>query len=104
MVTIVLLNVDWMCAMPVDTFFLPRFARAGAGALLGVAPGGVDGEAAFGAGGLSDLDMDYGLPAGAGPPIGFLAMSPLRGPLRVRALVCVRWPRTGRPRRWRKPR
>ena len=26
------------------------------------------------------------------------------GPLRVRALVCVRWPRTGRPRRWRRPR
>ena len=86
-VTIVLLNVDWMCAMPVDTFFLPRLARAGA--LLGLA-GGVDGEAAFGAGGFSDFDMDYGLPAGAADPIGFLAMSPLRGPLRVRALVCVR--------------
>ncbi len=28
----------------------------------------------------------------------------LRGPLRVRALVCVRWPRTGRPRKWRMPR
>src|SRR5690606_17017766 len=28
----------------------------------------------------------------------------LRGPLRVRALVRVRWPRRGRPRRWRKPR
>ena len=26
------------------------------------------------------------------------------GPLRVRALVLVRWPRTGRPRRWRRPR
>src|SRR5699024_1030018 len=25
------------------------------------------------------------------------------GPLRVRALVLVRWPRTGRPRRWRSP-
>src|SRR3954463_1394333 len=24
------------------------------------------------------------------------AMAPLRGPLRVRAFVCVRWPRTGR--------
>ena len=32
------------------------------------------------------------------PAIGFA------GPLRVRALVCVRWPRTGRPRRWRSPR
>src|SRR6185312_8677895 len=28
----------------------------------------------------------------------------LRGPLRVRALVLVRWPRTGRLRRWRTPR
>src|SRR5579875_380516 len=27
-----------------------------------------------------------------------------RGPFRVRALVRVRWPRTGRPRRWRRPR
>src|SRR5262245_34421443 len=27
-----------------------------------------------------------------------------RGPFRVRALVRVRWPRTGRPRRWRIPR
>src|SRR5690606_6283894 len=27
-----------------------------------------------------------------------------RGPLRVRALVRVRWPRTGRPRLWRMPR
>src|SRR5581483_3034301 len=26
------------------------------------------------------------------------------GPLRVRALVLVFWPRTGRPRRWRRPR
>ena len=26
------------------------------------------------------------------------------GPLRVRAFVFVRWPRTGRPRRWRIPR
>src|SRR5208282_6821288 len=29
---------------------------------------------------------------------------PRRGPFRVRALVCVRWPRTGRLRRWRIPR
>src|ERR1051326_2710642 len=31
-----------------------------------------------------------------------LAMVPRRGPLRVRALVCVRWPRTGSPRRCRR--
>src|SRR5271167_2808441 len=29
---------------------------------------------------------------------------PLRGPLRVRALVCDRWPRVGRLRLWRSPR
>src|SRR5277367_1135442 len=29
---------------------------------------------------------------------------PLRGPLRVRALVCDRCPRVGRLRRWRRPR
>src|SRR5690606_7280055 len=32
------------------------------------------------------------------PAIGFAL------PLRVRAFVCVRWPRTGRPLRWRRPR
>jgi hypothetical protein len=32
------------------------------------------------------------------------ATVPRRGPLRVRALVWVRWPRTGRPRRCRNPR
>ena len=35
---------------------------------------------------------------------GFLRIIPLRGPLRVREFVCVRWPRTGSPLRWRKPR
>src|SRR5579863_6356202 len=34
----------------------------------------------------------------------FWATVPLRGPLRVRAFVCVRCPRTGRLRRWRNPR
>src|SRR5213594_3897597 len=34
----------------------------------------------------------------------FCATVPLRGPLRVRALVCVRCPRTGKLRRCRKPR
>src|SRR5689334_924156 len=34
----------------------------------------------------------------------FSAWAALRGPLRVRALVRVRWPRNGSPRRWRKPR
>ena len=34
----------------------------------------------------------------------FVSLIALRGPLRVRALVRVRWPRTGKPRRWRTPR
>jgi hypothetical protein len=33
----------------------------------------------------------------------FLPAIARRGPFLVRALVCVRWPRTGRPRRWRDP-
>ena len=33
-----------------------------------------------------------------------LRTMPRFGPLRVRALVWVRWPRTGRPLRWRRPR
>ena len=39
-------------------------------------------------------------------PVAFFlfATVPRRGPLRVRALVWVRWPRTGRPRRCRRPR
>ena len=40
-----------------------------------------------------------GLPAGA-----FILIAALRGPLRVRALVRVRCPRTGSPLRWREPR
>ena len=38
-----------------------------------------------------------------GPRPGYLRMG-RRGPLRVRALVRVRWPFTGSPRRWRSPR
>src|SRR5204863_5018130 len=34
----------------------------------------------------------------------FFATAPLRGPFRVRAFVLVRCPRTGRLRRWRRPR
>src|SRR6202012_2976002 len=38
-------------------------------------------------------------------PAFFLPATCIRfGPLRVRALVLVFWPRTGRPRRWRRPR
>ena len=36
-------------------------------------------------------------------PTFFLPATVRFGPFRVRALVLVRWPRTGRPRRWRMP-
>src|SRR5207237_2295878 len=39
-----------------------------------------------------------------GPGVFFLPAMVLAGPFRVRALVWVRWPRTGRPFRWRRPR
>src|SRR4051812_10119047 len=75
--TIVLLKDGLMCAWPIGAFFLPlRRARWGR--------------------------------RGAGIyffPAFFLPATCMRlGPLRVRALVLVFWPRTGRPRRWRRPR
>src|SRR5437764_15201821 len=85
MVTIVLLKVAWMCTTPVWTtrfsfflklFFLPAFAGAFA------------------------IQTAYVLPVA----FFLFATVPRRGPLRVRALVCVRWPRTGRLRRCRRPR
>src|SRR5262249_51029723 len=92
-VTIVLLKVACTCATPVRTSrrsrFLPPFFRG-----AGLAPGSamVYAPAFFGAGAAA---------AAAGF---FLTITPRRGPLRTRALVWVRWPRTGRPRRWRIPR
>src|SRR6185369_10345855 len=79
-----LLNVAEMWATPSDsTTFLLRFAL-GAFAGAGVA-GGV--------GAVIYFLVTFFLPAMA-----------RRGPFLVRALVWVRWPRTGRPRRWRIPR
>ena len=86
-VTIVLLNVDWMWAMPVEMFFLTFFfCRA-------LACGRVAGRRAAVV--LRVLPSSLRLRELAG---GARSM-PLRGPLRVRALVCVRWPWTGRPLR-----
>src|SRR6185437_13348314 len=93
MVTMVLLNDAWMCATPCGTclrslrlncFFLPFFSGA-----AGAPAAGVVGFAM-----IYVFAVDFF----------FCATVPLRGPLRVRALVCVRCPRTGRLRRWRKPR
>src|ERR671933_1813986 len=76
--TIVLLKLVLMCAWPIGMFLRtlrrPRWGRFGAG-------------------------LTYFFPAF------FLPATCMRlGPLRVRALVLVFWPRTGRPRRWRRPR
>src|SRR3712207_3468659 len=76
--TIVLLKLVLMCAWPTGMFFFglrrPRCGRRGAG-------------------------LTYFFPAF------FLPATCMRlGPLRVRAFVFVFWPRTGRPRRWRRPR
>src|SRR5437762_8606722 len=98
-VTIVLLNVAWMWATPVRTsrrsLRLPPFLRGAGlpwvGSAMIYAP-------AFGAAAAAGA-------AGAAAATGFfLTMTPRVLPFRVRALVWVRWPRTGRPRRWRMPR
>src|SRR5438034_3141235 len=86
-VMIVLLNDAWMCAMPSATFFL-TFLRARAPVL-----GACDWVAML-------CGPRRYLVVGARVE----AERALRGPLRVRALVRVRWPRTGNPRRWRTPR
>ena len=84
MVTIVLLNVDLMCACPCTTFF---FSRLRVFFALG-----------FAMCELPRSGFGYFLRAAF-----FLPAIVFFGPLRVRAFVCVRWPRTGRPRRWRMP-
>src|SRR6185369_11208148 len=84
-VTTVLLKVDWMWAMPAPMFFLTFF-------LVFV-------FAVFGVAMLELLFRRIGrryFLIGAGARRWTM---PLRGPLRVREFVCVRWPLTGRPRR-----
>ena len=80
-VMMVLLNVAWMCATPVwmffRTFFLTFFALA------------------------TPMRVQFPIYFFVAT---FLPATVLRGPLRVRALVWVRWPRTGSPLRWRRPR
>lgn len=94
MVIMVLLKVDLMCASPCRTFFFSRF-------LTLVLPLGLDT--------LFLLDMYprrlTACLALIKSPYFFFRFTPtvLRGPLRVRALVWVRWPRTGKPTRCRSP-
>src|SRR5215471_7809086 len=82
MVTMVLLKVAATWATPTTTFFF-SFLRARPALLPG---------ASVAASAMAYL-VTFFLPAIA-----------LAGPLRVRALVWVRWPRTGRLLRWRRPR
>src|SRR5689334_16742079 len=86
-VMIVLLKDAWMCAIPSDTFFL-TFLRARAAAAF------------FCEGCCAISSLDYL----AATPLDSATVRPFFGPLRVRALVRVRWPRTGRPLRCRVPR
>ena len=82
MVTIVLLNEAFTCATPAMMFL--RSLRRGRAAVAApvAAAAGFGHVIRF----LSTYFVTFFLPA-----IG------LAGPLRVRALVCVRWPWTGRP-------
>src|SRR4029079_4093543 len=80
-VTMVLLKVAWIWATPCGTTrFSLRF-----GAFFPF-PAAASGFAMYFPG-LPYFFVAFFLPATAEP----------RGPLRVRELVCVRWPRTGRP-------
>ncbi len=105
--TIVLLNVDLMCAWPWATFFFSLRRTLDLAALWRVL-GGIaflclrssvrwPARVRLRQGCPCPDQSDYFLPAF------FLPATVLRGPLRVRALVCVRCPRTGRPRRCRMP-
>ena len=91
-VMIVLLKEAWMCAMPSVTFFL-TFLRARA-------------ALAFCEGCCAIVDVPCLSSARRYfvAPLESATVRPFFGPLRVRALVRVRWPRTGRPLRWREPR
>src|SRR5579859_6805894 len=105
---IVLLNVAWMHTRPCGTIRFSRFLR-NSFLRFDVFAGAPPGAAAASFGSFATLvplfveakSLQLYLRAAV---FFFAATAPLRGPLRVRALVWVRCPRTGRFRRWRKPR
>src|SRR5437868_7515525 len=86
-VMIVLLKDAWMCAIPSDTFFL-TFLRVRAAVV-------------FCEDCCAIVDSGYVL---AWDGLFNAICLPFFGPLRVRAFVRVRWPRTGKPLRCRTPR
>src|ERR1700721_2565402 len=114
MVTIVLLNEAWMCAMPWETclrsfflnvFFLPFFSgAAGPPAATGFAIVFQSLLVRRSPLALAKVAKDQRRVYVLVAVFFFAATVPLRGPFRVRALVWVRCPRTGRFRRWRYPR
>src|SRR5437870_12287129 len=115
MVTWVLLNVAWMCATPCGTtrrsrFFLNSFLRfAGfAGAPVSGAAPCCSFATCRSVSCLNCAAAQFGCRGQNHPffptTFFFAATAPRRGPFRVRALVCVRCPRTGRLRRCRMPR
>src|SRR6201996_4037658 len=91
MVIIVLLKDAFTCATP-EAIFLRSRLRTRVASLPIHDPFGVRSAAAAGLD-LTLLRLNYFAI--------FLPAIALAGPLRVRALVWVRWPRTGRPRRCR---
>src|SRR5690348_8398875 len=120
-VTIVLLKDAWMCTTPNETclrsfflkvFFLPFFSgaaappAAAAGLAMKISPwlltvGSWQRPSHYRLCQRATANSCFYVFAAA---FFLFATVPLRGPLRVRALVCVRCPRTGRLRRWRFPR
>ena len=91
-VMIVLLKVEWMCTTPSATIRFTFLRRTGADS-------GAAGRSAPASGCCFAMRPPH--PFGGAD---FLPAIARRGPLRVRALVWVRWPRTGRFRRCRTPR
>src|SRR5690242_20361685 len=106
MVMVVLLNDEFTCAMP-DAMFLRSRRRTRVAASLPIVSLSCDLNAAVmpaappasGERQSSDRNHYPLLPLAYRFRYFFLPAIDLAGPLRVRALVWVRWPRTGKPRR-----
>src|SRR5439155_14518595 len=98
-------NVAWMCAMPRLTFRLGlRFL------LFAIKPSCRVRNGTYGTYGTYGTHKSHWSHKSHSPFAYRISFTPFfpatvfRGPLRVRAFVLVRWPRTGRPRRCRVPR
>ena len=109
MVIIVLLNEALTCATPDVMFFFSRLRTLARPAGAVVSWPSVNSPAAawrpiMRYASNANGDQPNGRPRNDCDQAFFLPAIGLAGPLRVRALVCVRWPRTGSPLRWRRPR